>query len=92
MEQRCSGRFRLTDPIIMSRAGKPLSVSELNKIFREPFNQLGGIPIPSEGQNLHAIRDVIAAFAVVSGANIQYLVKASGHSNTSLVRENVLPI
>ncbi|ABU69555.1 hypothetical protein [Vibrio campbellii] len=89
-EQRCAGRFRLADPVIMSRTGKPLAVSELNKILREPFSQQGGIP--SEGQNLHAIRDVIAALAVASGANIQYLTKASGHSNTSLVRKNVLPV
>lgn len=90
VEQRCSGGFRLADPIMMSRSGRPLAVYELNKMLRNPFNQLKGIP--QEGQNLHAIRDVITASAVASGANIQYIVKASGLSSTSLVRENVLPI
>jgi hypothetical protein len=90
VEQRCSGVFRLPYPIIMSKTGKPLAVSEFNKMLREPFNQLKDIP--PEGQNLHAIRDTIAASAIASGANIQYLVKASGLSSTSLLRENVLPI
>ncbi len=89
--QRSSGVFRLTDPIVASKSGlKSLLAVELRRIVREPFKQLKNIP--SEGLNLHSIRDVIAASAIASGANAQYIVKASGLSTTPLVRESVLPL
>ncbi|WP_390335613.1 hypothetical protein [Veronia pacifica] len=59
-------------------------------MVREPFKQIKWIP--KEGLTLHAIRDVIAASAIASGANEQYIVRASGRSGSTLARKQVLPI
>ena len=89
--KRHSGVFRLTDPIVASKTGgSPIYVKELIRIVSVPFEQIENIP--SEGLNLHSIRDFIAASAVASGANAHYILKASGLSSNSFTREGVLPL
>ncbi|WP_175401970.1 hypothetical protein, partial [Veronia pacifica] len=91
VNKRAMGTLRLTDPILMSKSGQAiLDAGDLNRMVREPFKQIKWIP--KEGLTLHAIRDVIAASAIASGANEQYIVRASGRSGSTLARKQVLPI
>ncbi|ASG01083.1 hypothetical protein CEG15_13235 [Vibrio anguillarum] len=91
IDSRFKGQFNLEYPLLVSKVGlKSVYPKELNKMFREAFKVFNSIK--SEGKKLHSIRDIIAVSAILSGANMQYVTKASGLAASQLIKENILPV
>lgn len=91
IESRLNGKFNSNSPLLVSKSGlKPIDPKVLNKMFREAFKVFD--TVKAEGKTLHSIRDIMAVSAILAGANMQYVTKASGLGASQLIKENILPV